>query len=353
LNQSFVNNSKYLNSNRNKTWDDIEGWLSFISIIISIIFLVVTLFTYMLFKKLRNLPGWIITNLTFALLLAQSSFFIGTFLDNNVLGCFIIAIFTHYSYLTVFFWMNISAFDLYRNFRIQSSHILLQTINLKERLPVYMIYAWFSPAVIVSFSLTIDFLVTLSPAESIRPCYASYLEGCKINQSYFYLNQTEQCNLVSQFMHHIIDSACYIENGKANLLFFGLPIGFIICLNGIFFALTICNIRKMKKKQKSITKRASKGKVASDYDIKFYIQMSILMGFTWISGYTITPQLNHDVITKIFSVLFIISNGFTGIFIFFAFIFSKNVLNLYKDLIFRKKEKKCQKVYSIKLESKN
>ena len=109
----------------------------------------------------------------------------------------------------------------------------------------------------------------------------------------------------------------------------------------------------MKKKQKSITKRASKGKVASDYDIKFYIQMSILMGFTWISGYTITPQLKTDVSIKIFSILFIISNGFTGIFIFFAFIFTKNVLNLYKDLIFKKKGKKSQNVYSIKLESKN
>lgn len=92
----------------------LAGWLSSVALIISTIFMVLTLVTYTLFKELRNIPGWLIINLTIALCLAQFFFLLGSLIKSLPLGCFIVAIITHYSFLASFFWMNVIAFDLYR-----------------------------------------------------------------------------------------------------------------------------------------------------------------------------------------------------------------------------------------------
>ena len=93
---------------------EVSGWLSTIAIGLSIIFMIATLLTYALFKELRNIPGWNIINLTLALLLAQFFFFLGSFIKQTPLACFVVAIITHYGFLASFCWMNVIAFDLYR-----------------------------------------------------------------------------------------------------------------------------------------------------------------------------------------------------------------------------------------------
>lgn len=95
----------------------ISGWASFILTIISIVSMIFCLITFALFRELRNIPGWNIINLTLALTLAQIAYVIGSFVIGNNVFCFSIAIITHYGFLASFFWMNVIAFDLYRNFR--------------------------------------------------------------------------------------------------------------------------------------------------------------------------------------------------------------------------------------------
>ena len=156
--------------------------LSFFLTSVSSTLMVLCLITYGIFRELRNIPGWNIINLTVALTIAQISFILGSFLNNNTpTVCFINAITTHYGYLASFFWMNVIAFDLYRNFRAKASHILIQSLTLMDRLPTYALYGWLAPLVFVLTALIVD--LTMGDTNSpFRPCYAAYLPGCKFNR---------------------------------------------------------------------------------------------------------------------------------------------------------------------------
>ncbi|RNA25555.1 EGF-like module-containing mucin-like hormone receptor-like, partial [Brachionus plicatilis] len=338
-----------LKTDLNKT---ISGWISFLSIVISLIFMFLTLFTYFIFKQMRNLPGWNIINVTLALTLAQFCFLLGSFLNLFPLLCFILSILTHYGFLASFFWMNVIAFDLYRNFCNKSSLILIQTIRLKERLPKYSLYAWIIPLVIIISGLIVDLSVNSSSA--YRPCYAGYLNGCSfesetylVNYNQSLANQTARDNFFNEtscekeraknLTVFIVNGPCWIRNGRANLIYFGLPIGIIILVNGYFYFLTIYNIRKKKQEQRKKLRRMSNVKLPGDEDVKFYIQIACIMGFTWIIGFFLTstsPDSQSSVFIRIlFNVLtylFILLNASTGVFIFFAFLFRKDVINLYK-----------------------
>lgn len=397
LDKSIDFNKKLENARKsNEILNQIHGYLSFISIIVSLIFLVATFVTYLLFKQLRSLPTWNIINLVFALFIAQFTFLVGSLVSSNKDFCFVISIFSHYGFLAAFFWMNIIAFDLFRNFR---SNVILKTITLKERLPQYLVYGWVSPFLIVLICLIIDLTVKISMDDTyFRPCYAGYLEGCanfhkiSLNQNdSFGLNETlllsnkttrlkylkmnnqttliESCtsNLPQVYLIKILSSTCWIQNGKinflllelkilifsylkgkANLLYFGIPIAVIIVVNSVFFFITIYNIRRRKSQQKeSNLRRASKSKMPSDKDVKFYIQIAFILGFTWIIGFFLTTfsssNENLNIIYQILIYLFILLNALIGVFIFFVFLFKKETLRLYVDLIkcvYKTKKKK-------------
>jgi hypothetical protein len=195
-----------------------------------------------------------------------------------------------------------------------------------------------------------------------RPCYAGYLNGClklELSQSNYQNVSTNSTNFnpitksstPNNLTDTVIDSCnsfhsestvlkyvflsrtCWISNGMANLVYFGLPIALIIIINGILFFLTIYNIRTVKRSSKKSIRKFSRVKAPLDRDVKFYIQMGVIMGFTWIIGFFLTSLSNADVvILQILVYLFIVSNASQGIFIFFVFIFKKETLSLYKQL---------------------
>ena len=298
LNEDDTNNEDLITKLKSMNNTDlsvlIPGWLSVFASLISLTALLSTLITYFMFSELRNIPGWNIINLTIALVIAQVAFTCGSFFNELPLVCFILSLMTHYGFLAGFFWMNVIAFDLYRNFREKSSHVLLQTIAVKDRLPKYALFGWISPLLIVLSGLITDLVIKDSKSEApFRPCYASYLGGCndvseKLNDllidspylanvtnrtdvsfrhtSYF---ENETCIDSAPLIKYILMKSCWITNGRANLVFFGLPIGVIIIINGIYYSLTIYNIRKKKNVQKKNNmRRFSKVKLPADQDVK-------------------------------------------------------------------------------------
>ncbi len=100
----------------------------------------------------------------------------------------------------------------------------------------------------------------------------------------------------------------------------------------------------MKSNQKkSKMRRFSRVKLPGDEDLKFYIQMAFIMGFTWITGFIMTTFLKYyetiEILNNIFIYLFILSNALIGVFIFFAFIFKRDVRMLYLKLYRQKTNK--------------
>ena len=347
-----------------------SGYVSMVTSVLSLFFMMLTLVTYFLFDELRNLPGWNILNLTLALLLGQFSFFIGSFsfIKHIPWLCFLIAILTHYGFLVAFFCTNVIAFDLFRNFRKNSRHILLKNVFVKSRLPKYATYAWLGPLLIVLVALTIDLSLQNKNAQ-IRPCYSGYLSGCNIFQSArdelaqrvqslnnkvskMLLNATKNekistlCfkpeDVYSEVL--VFRGDCWLQSGFSNLIFFGQPIALIIIANLVFFSITIFNVRKaskdLVKKNNFQIRRFSLAKLPTDNEAKFFIAIGAILGFTWIIGFVLMtfpddPDRdseniqNVDIVYLVFTYMFILLNSSTGVFKFFMFIFRRNVLNMY------------------------
>lgn len=160
----------------------------------------------------------------------------------------------------------------------------------------------------------------------------------------------------------VMGGSCWIRSGTANLVFFGAPIAIIIVVNAIYYFLTIYNIRQKKRAQKqNKMRRFSRVKLPGDEDLKFYIQMAVIMGFTWISGFLLMTFPNYNVWNWIVTYAFIFLNALNGVFILFAFLFKKEVKVLYSNFFAemrccgmrRKTNRVCQKKSSRDLSATN
>lgn len=117
----------------------------------------------------------------------------------------------------------------------------------------------------------------------------------------------------------------------------------IIVANAIFYILTVWNVYHLKSQQKKSTnqlRRFSKVKLPGDRDVKFYIQMGAIMGFSWLIGYVLGTLSKdgdeidglvtaRDIINLTFVYLFILFNSLQGCFVFFAFLFRQRVKIMY------------------------
>ena len=89
-----------------------EGILTVIGIVLSLLGLLIALFTYSLFPRLRTNPGLGIMNLSVALFIAQLLFLVAP-LAKGVDGlCEGLGSFQHYFWLATFLWMNVLSFDI-------------------------------------------------------------------------------------------------------------------------------------------------------------------------------------------------------------------------------------------------
>jgi len=84
-----------------------EGLLSTVGLSVSIFALVITMSIYIIFKKLRNIPGKILVCLLLTLMIGQLSFLISPFLKPFGVWCQLIAIVTHACFLSAFCWTNV------------------------------------------------------------------------------------------------------------------------------------------------------------------------------------------------------------------------------------------------------
>ncbi len=226
-------------------------------------------------------------------------------------------------------------------------------IRAKDRIPYYALYAYIAPFIFTVLCLLLDILLN-SSLGSFRPCYAAYLDGC-IKQHVIELidltlnnsnatsfNITECSKSLSQkYSVSALSRTCWINNGNANLVYFGLPIALVLIQNAFFFSMTVFNIRKAKlklnKNKKSDSRRFGGGYIR---EMKFYVQIAVILGFTWTSGFFVTLVPSEQVIlTRILVYTFIITNGSIGMFIFFSFIFKKDTIVLYSRLLVRCRKK--------------
>ncbi|KAK7093264.1 hypothetical protein V1264_007050 [Littorina saxatilis] len=372
-------------------WLEAEGYLTAVLGRVSIVALSSVLLTYFLFPKLRNLPGVNTMSLTFALFLAEVIFVTGEKVQIPWL-CTAIAVTLHYCFLASHCWMNVMSYDVYRTFA-GSSCILTRVRDKKKFFPRYALYAWGMPLLVIGACLFID-LSDVFPGISIG-YGGTWSEGDSDvlndpgNWSEHGALTTTTTSTTTTMINQLSDNdpspssgedhlkamnetagaakklmpdhsfSCWIQKPLAAMFAFGAPILLIFLMNCVFFARTIVSIQRTN----SLARHSGAGRTNSSNstrqlsgrnDVILYIKMSSVMGFTWVFGLASSvisavaeePTETICYLLHVLGVLFPILNSSQGLFIFFAFVFNRRVLALYRSLfgkfgrfLLRQKEK--------------
>ena len=291
-----------------------QGLLTVILLPISIVFLLATISIYVFIKKLRNLPGLILLHLTLSLLLSQSQIlFMLNYEDGNGWTCTIIAVVNHYLLLMSFCWMNTYAYNIYRTFATLTNLSALRDFSVTHRMRKYCAYCYGMPLLLVGTCMIIDAVT-----------------------GWIHYGGDHLIYRISDLQHGANDTAystaCWINNTVASVTFLGAPLLIMIIVNVVFYVLTVRHVKAGSKKM--ITgRRVSNISVnaESPVDLKTFMRLSSVMGFTWILGYSMVFIKNvavtsfGAVLQEIVSFLFICSTALQGVAIFVAFASGKRV----------------------------
>ncbi|XP_059158434.1 adhesion G-protein coupled receptor G6-like [Physella acuta] len=243
--------------------------LSIISIVgssISFCCLVMTVFTYTVFRNLRrHSPSKIVYNLCWALLLFNGLFLLGRYFPTilrEAVRCKAMAALLHYSLLASMFWMSVNAFYMYisvvKVFNVQIARFILKCF----------LFAWGLPAVLVVLTLLIN------DTENYGRLYTNF---CWIRKPAFYVT------LVS-------------------------PVATSLLINLAVFCLSMIEISKSNKRHSSMLINERKSFMAN-FRVAFVLL--ILLGLTWTFAFFSFGELG-----TLFSYLFSIFNSLQGMFIF-------------------------------------
>ncbi|XP_072041608.1 uncharacterized protein [Amphiura filiformis] len=267
--------------------------ITLVGIILSLIGCSITFFTICFFRTLRNRVSPLLLNFIVAVFLAQLLFISGGDQTQHPEVCAIIAIFLHYFWLSTFSWMNILAFDLFLTFGSPDNLNAPRQLETKQ-LIWYPIFGWGFP------------LCAVIPTIVLHYC---------------------QCTIV----RYGSEAACWISNGWANLLCFGMPAAVMLSANVIFYIGVVWGIHSSSATNDVNNANIQAARAHGRKRVKhlvIYAKISILMGFTWIFGY-IASFTDNDALWYVF----IICNSSQGFLVFLTNTCNRRVYQCYKNRI--------------------
>ncbi|KAK6190457.1 hypothetical protein SNE40_002320 [Patella caerulea] len=269
----FLNRTDFVDSNEA---GDIKYYLSIVCLTLSLIALMLTFITYLIFRDMRTQPGKNNMALTITLFLAQVMLMVSQTPGTDTIICQVMGITLHYLWLSMLFWMNVCSYHMFKVFvlhtlsRMENSNGIIQTL-------IYLVYANGTPILIVVANIVTNYILS---------------DGAVIGYG---------------------GDICYLSTPTLALYCFVLPLGLVILTNIIFFFWTICTIHRVKQS----------GKQTGDRNNLFvYLKLSVVTGFFWLFA-ILSSVVNNPVMTYISIIL----NSCQGIFLFWSFVLNKTVLN--------------------------
>ncbi|XP_059197848.1 adhesion G protein-coupled receptor L2 isoform X7 [Centropristis striata] len=229
-----------------------------VGIVVSLVCLAISIFTFCFFRGLQSDRNTIHKNLCINLFIAELIFLIGIDMTEPRIGCAIIAGILHFFFLASFSWMCLEGVQLY---------LMLVEVFESEysRKKYYYVSGYLFPAIVVGVSAAID--------------YRSY--------------GTEK--------------ACWLSVDNHFIWSFIGPVTFIIMLNLIFLVITMYKMVKHSTTLKPDSSRLE--------NIKSWVMgafaLLFLLGLTWSFGLFFINEASI-----VMAYLFTIFNAFQGMFIF-------------------------------------
>ncbi|XP_058833695.1 G-protein coupled receptor Mth2-like isoform X1 [Topomyia yanbarensis] len=259
-----------------------------IGIILSIPFLLATLFIYACIPELRNIHGksliCYILALTFAYVMLLLINFHCSFIPCNVMGYML-----YFSVLVSFFWLNVMCFDIFWTF---SSGVVIK--NERKRFIHYALYAFGCPTVILIIALVFDHTELI--VEEYRPRFGEY--------------------------------GCFIFRDKlVEFIYFYLPLLILVMANLYFFVVTAIRIVRIQHATDVALRNGSRRHSKFEKDrhrFSLYLRLFIVMGVTWTFEIVSWAVGSSDWFFYVSDVC----NCLLGVIIFFLFVWKQKVRQL-------------------------
>ncbi|XP_045208417.2 uncharacterized protein LOC123560245 [Mercenaria mercenaria] len=245
---------------------------------ISLIFSVLTLIIYFMFKELKSQPGVNNIVLCISLIIAQTVFQLGSAQSCYVskVTCQVIGVSVHFFWLFLIFWMNSCCIHMFRVFRCGQAKIAF--FNTTKTTLIYVLYSFSASLILV----LINIIVSLNESAGKDIGYGG--------------------------------SMCYISKGHMVVYLFSLPVAFIVFINVVLFTIVVVQMKLLPKVQNDKNERNL---------LLIYAKLSTLTGGTWLFGF-LSYFLNVPALDYIFTIL----NASQGMFLFFAFVANRRSLKL-------------------------
>ncbi|XP_046390267.1 probable G-protein coupled receptor Mth-like 3 [Ischnura elegans] len=254
--------------------------------IISIIFLSISLFVHAYIRELRNLHGKClmchISSLLTAYIFLSIVQIFGKFLDDN--SCTAAGLIVYFSFLSTFLWLNIMCIDMFITFSGMRSMAGSNQETENRKFAMYALYSWGIPFIILMITCIMEF----GPV----PDY---------------------------FLKPEFKVTCWFKSDSSRIVYFIAPVGLIIACNIVLFMLTARKIYTLKRDTR-VLKKGDSRRHQSDGDdsnqrFMLYLKLFIVMGVNWALE-IISWIVGGGCIWLPFDLL----NTLQGVFVFYIFV---------------------------------
>ncbi|XP_064472737.1 adhesion G protein-coupled receptor E5-like [Ornithodoros turicata] len=249
---------------------NVQVYFTIACLSISLLCLALKALVYVVFKGSRGFSSKCTLCLSCTLFFSHLLFLLANSFALPRLPCVISAMFLHFGFLSAFFWTTVLASDIWKG---------VAAVKLARgrtrAFPRYCIVAWGSPLCLVLTCAAIDYAV---PSFLLAPRYGQ--------------------------------AACWISNIKALAVFFLTPMVSLLVLNAIFYVHIIIHVSKTTQQAADFDFRAG----GQRSRMRLYVKLALIMGATWMLGFACVY-----VVSVITDVIFIMSVGLQGVYLFFGF----------------------------------
>ncbi|CAH4028294.1 unnamed protein product [Pieris brassicae] len=271
-----------------------------ICMLISCVFIIVTVAVYYCLPELCNLHGKVL--IAYLLSLFVGFIFLSTMqillsIDNiSREYCMTFTFIIYYFILAAFFWLNVMSFDIWWTFS-GNRGISIERMSVKSRFRAYTIYAFGVPAMFTGLVAGLEF-------------------------SHLPLNW---------YLPLLRQQGCFIS-GKSKLIYLYGPMVILCVANLVFFILTALKIREIKEQTAVLKSRESATHDKHNKDkqrLLLYVKLFIVMGINWVLEVisALYPKANSIwKFTDAYNVL-------VGLIIFILFVCKKKIFRLLKNRI--------------------
>ncbi|XP_045516279.1 G-protein coupled receptor Mth2-like isoform X3 [Pieris brassicae] len=269
-----------------------------ICMLISCVFIIVTVAVYYCLPELCNLHGKVL--IAYLLSLFVGFIFLSTMqillsIDNiSREYCMTFTFIIYYFILAAFFWLNVMSFDIWWTFS-GNRGISIERMSVKSRFRAYTIYAFGVPAMFTGLVAGLEF-------------------------SHLPLNW---------YLPLLRQQGCFIS-GKSKLIYLYGPMVILCVANLVFFILTALKIREIKEQTAVLKSRESATHDKHNKDkqrLLLYVKLFIVMGINWVLEVisALYPKANSIwKFTDAYNVL-------VGLIIFILFVCKKKIFRLLKN----------------------